>query len=76
VSNYYKTSTYVIVIVFTCCLTKFKRYIARILLTIFSRWENKLWRYLYAKRETPRYDEFAKKIKNQSPSPDMFKKDD
>ena len=43
-------------------ITKFKRYIARILLTIFSRWENKLWRYLYAKRETPRYDEFAKKI--------------
>ena len=44
-------------------ITKFKRYIARILLTIFSRWENKLWRYLYAKRETPRYDEFAEKIK-------------
>ena len=59
------------------CINKIKKAIARILLPIFSRWENKLWRVLYARPR--RYckcvtdKEFVKQVKNNMPNKDMFK---
>jgi hypothetical protein len=59
------------------CIHKIKKAIARILLPIFSRWENKLWRVLYARPR--RYckcvtdKEFVEQVKNNMPNKDMFK---
>lgn len=59
------------------CIHKIKKAIARLLLPTISKWENKLWRILYARPR--RYckcisdKEFVKAIKSQSPNSEMFK---
>ncbi len=59
------------------CIHKIKRAIYRILLPIAGRWENKMWRELYARPR--RYckcvtnKDIVNKIKNNMPNKDMFK---
>ena len=58
------------------CIHKIKRAIYRILLPIAGRWENKMWRELYARPR--RYckcvtnKDIVNMVKNNMPSKDMF----
>ena len=59
------------------CIHKIKKAIARLLLPTISKWENKLWRILYAR---PRKyckcvtnKDIIEAIKNNMPNKDMFK---
>ena len=58
------------------CKHKIKKAIARILLPIVSKWENKLWRVLYARPR--RYckcvtdEQLIQAIKSNMPSKDQF----
>lgn len=59
------------------CIHKIKRAIYRILLPIIGKWENKMWKELYARPR--RYckcltdKDFVKAIKEQFPNKDQFK---
>jgi hypothetical protein len=51
-----------------------KKAICRFLLPYVSRWENKLWREVYARpRKYCKCSDMIEKIKNNMPSKDMFK---
>ena len=58
------------------CIHKIKKSIYRFLLPIVGKWENKMWRELYARPR--RYckcvtdKELIDKIKNNMPNKDMF----
>ena len=56
------------------CIYNIKKSICKFLLPYISRWENKLWRVVYAKpRKYCRCTEMMEKIRTNMPSKDMFK---